>query len=153
MTVEKVRTSDRMVARSAHIALPPAKMFEIVATPRAHHKLDGSGTVGSTVTGPARLSLNSAFTTHMKQFGFPYKITSRVTRFEEGKVIEWRHPLGHRWRYEFAPEGDGTRVTETFDYSDVGALKAAAFQTTGVVSRNAEGITATLQRLQKRFGG
>ena len=60
----------------------------------------------------------------MKQYGLPYKITSTVTEVADGqetKVIEWQHPLGHRWRWSLteATPGDTTitEVTETFDYS------------------------------------
>ena len=53
----------------------------------------------------------------MKLFGFPYKIRNTVVEFEEGRRIAWRHFGGHRWRYVLEPRGEGTHVTESFDYS------------------------------------
>lgn len=44
--------------------------------------------------------------------------TNRVERAERGRAFGFRTSgTGVRWRYELAPEGDGTRVTETRDLS------------------------------------
>ena len=60
----------------------------------------------------------------MRMFGVPYRITSTVTALKPDELIEWRHPFGHHWRWEFdALSPTLTRVTETFDYRDTGALK------------------------------
>jgi len=90
----------------------------------------------------------------MKQYGAPYKITSRVTDFAEGQVVEWQHPLGHRWRWEFTPlPGGATRVTETFDYRTAGALKNKLkyYTLIGARKSNASGIEATLAKLRDRY--
>jgi YD repeat-containing protein len=51
-----------------------------------------------------------------------HRKVSRVTDSDDGHVVEWRHPLGHRWRWELAPSSaDPARVTETFDYSQAPA--------------------------------
>ena len=107
----------------------------------------------TTVAGPGRLSQGARFSVQMKQYGVPYKITSEVTEFAEGRVLEWRHPLGHRWRWELAPMADSTLVTETFDYSQVGAAKAAVLKLSGSLKRNVAGIEATLSQLQARYSG
>jgi hypothetical protein len=90
----------------------------------------------------------------MKQYGVPYKIVSTVTEFDDGRVVEWQHPLGHKWRWELAEatQGDATvtEVTETFDYST--AKVPLIITTFGYDKKNADGITATLQRLAERFG-
>jgi hypothetical protein len=88
----------------------------------------------------------------MKQYGMPYRITSRVTEFQDGRVVEWCHPMGHRWRWEFEPQSTGsTRVTETFDYSHVGVAKVAGLELFGAPKHNAAGIDATLTKLQARY--
>ncbi len=154
MTVTVVDAGPRKVSRAAEVRAPAAELFEIVADPYRHAELDGSGTVVGAVTGPRRLSADAQFSVRMKQYGAPYKITSRVTGFTEGQVVEWRHPLGHRWRWEFAPLPDGsTRVTETFDYSQVGGLKAKGLELAGQAKQNAAGIEATLRQLQARYPG
>jgi hypothetical protein len=154
MTVTVVDAGPRKVSRAAEVGAPAAELFEIVADPYRHAELDGSGTVVGAVSGPRRLSADAQFSVRMKQYGVPYNITSRVTDFAEGQLVEWRHPLGHRWRWEFAPVPDGsTRVTETFDYSQTGALKAKGLELTGQAKQNAAGIEATLRQLQARHPG
>ena len=85
----------------------------------------------------------------MKMYGLPYRITSTVTELVEDRVMEWRHPGGHRWRWEFEPVADGTtRVTETFDYSTIPGVQAKALELLGMVKQNATGIEKTLTKLQ-----
>ena len=136
------------VSRSATVDAPAAELFAIVADPRRHHELDGSGTVGDNVSGPALLSGGAKFGTKMKMFGVPYRITSTVTKFEPDRLIEWRHPFGHHWRWEFEPvDPTHTLVTETFDYRGSRGIRLFGFD-----KRNATGIQATLDQLQTRYG-
>ena len=86
----------------------------------------------------------------MKQYGAPYKITSTVTAFEPDQLIEWQHPMGHRWRWELAEIESGiTQVTETFDYTT--SRNPRLLEILGQPGKNATGITKTLQALQARF--
>jgi uncharacterized protein YndB with AHSA1/START domain len=152
MTVDAVDVGPRKVSRTVEVAAPAAEIFDLVADPRRHGELDGSGTVQDTVDGPPRLAKDAKFSVKMKQYGVPYRITSRVTEFADGRVVEWRHPLGHRWRWELAPLSEtSTRVTETFDYSTVLSVQAKALELFGFPTQNANGIEATLRQLQARF--
>lgn len=152
MTVTSVDAGPRRVSRTVEVQAPAADLFALVADPRRHGELDGSGTVGQTVTGPQRLTEDARFSVRMKQYGVPYRITSRVTELSEGRVMEWRHPFGHRWRWEFTQLSDAsTRVTETFDYSRVTSLQAKVFEVVGIPAQNAGGIEGTLRRLQAQY--
>lgn len=103
------------VVRRAVIARPADELYAVLADPRQHHVVDGGGTVGEIVSGSAPLTKGDSFTVKMKMFGAPYRIKSKVTAATPGQVIEWRHPLGHRWRWEFAAQADGsTEVTHSF---------------------------------------
>ena len=106
--------SSDVITATAVIPAPPSVVFAILADPRQHARIDGSGTVRGTVSGPERLSLDAEFGMSMKQ-GAPYKIKNRVVEFEEDRLIAWRHLGLHRWRYELAPADGGTRVTESWD--------------------------------------
>ena len=151
-TVIKVESGPRTVARQVLVRAPAAEVFALVADPHRHPELDGSGTVRpDQVSGPAVLSAGARFTVGMKQYGVPYKITSTVTAFEAGKLLEWQHPAGHRWRWELAEIEPGiTQVTETFDYTT--SRSPRVLEILGQPGKNATGITKTLQALQARFG-
>src|ERR1700710_2565199 len=118
-TVSTVDAGPRRVARRVLVHTPAAEIYAIVSAPHRHPELDGSGTVRDVpIKGPHRLSVGDKFTVGMKQYGLPYKITSTATEVEEAKVVEWQHPLGHRWRWDLVATSPGTtEVTETFDYS------------------------------------
>jgi hypothetical protein len=101
-----------------------------------------------------RLVPGAKFSTKMRMFGVPYRITSTVTAIRPDELIEWRHPVGHRWRWEFtALTPTLTRVTETFDYRDAGPIKdkLRSYPRMGFVKSNAAGIEATLTQLCERY--
>ena len=115
MTVNVVDAGPRQVSRSVEVAAPAAELYAMAADPRRHHELDGSGTVGNNVSVAPEMVVGSKFSTKMKMYGFPYRITSTVTELKPNEVVEWRHPLGHRWRWEFeALSPTLTRVTEPY---------------------------------------
>ena len=142
--------SDRLVAGTTTIAAPPDVVFAIVADPRQHPRIDGSGSVRAVLTGPERLEKGATFGVAMRLFGLPYTIRNRVVEYEENRRIAWRHFGAHRWRYELVPTPDGgTRVTETFDYTRYDPFWAAGLRAVGFPERNRRGITETLARLKQ----
>jgi Polyketide cyclase / dehydrase and lipid transport len=154
MTVNPVDAGPRRISRSVEVNASAEELFAIVADPCRHHELDGSGTVGDNIDAPERVVPGARFSTKMKMFGFPYRITSTVTALKRNELVEWRHPLGHHWRWEFvAVSPTGTRVTETFDYSDTGPVTDSLrfYELTGFAKRNAAGIEATLTKLRDRY--
>ncbi len=140
--------SDHVVSVSTVVEAPPEVVFEILADPQQHERIDGSGSLRGNVRGPERLSQGAAFGVDMKLFGLPYRIRNRVVEFEDGRLIAWRHFGAHRWRYELEPVGEGsTRVTESFDYSRHSRPGRKALRLAGFPERNRQGIEATLGRL------
>ena len=156
MTVNVVDGGPHQVSRSVEVAAPAAELYALASDPRRHHELDGSGTVGDNISVPADMVVGSKFSTKMKMYGVPYRITSRVTALKPNELFEWRHPLGHRWRWEFESLSPTlTRVTETFDYRDAGAIKNGLkyYERMGFRKANAAGIEATLAKLRDRYAG
>jgi uncharacterized protein YndB with AHSA1/START domain len=108
------------------IPAPPEKIFELLADPRRHRDIDGSGTVREAKGTPERLSLGAKFGMAMK-LGIPYSMESTVIEFEDGRRIAWqsrppgsigaRFGGGRIWRYELDPVDGGTRVRESWDIS------------------------------------
>jgi hypothetical protein len=154
MNVAVVDAGPQQISRSVEVGAPAAELFAIVADPTRHHEVDGSGTVGGNIGAPAKFVVGARFSTRMRMYGVPYRITSTVTAVVADKLIEWRHPVGHRWRWEFeALSPTRTRVTETFDYRDTGRVKDGLkyYERMGFAKRNGAGIEATLCKLRDRY--
>ena len=143
--------NDRLVSDSTTIDAPPDVVFAIVADPRQHPRIDGSGSLRGVVTGPERLTAKGdTFGMDMKMFGLPYTIRNKVVEFEQDRRIAWRHFGAHRWRYELRPTDDGgTQVTETWDATRYAAPVFAGLRALGFPAKNQTGITETLVRLKR----
>lgn len=138
----------RSISVSRRIDAPATRIFAILANPRRHPDIDGSGTVVAIRPGaPTRLGLGVQFGADMRR-GASYRIVNTVKEFEEGRRIAWAHKAGHRWRYVLEPLDDGgTLVTETFDWST--AVAPRVIERLGYPERNRPGMEATLARLEE----
>jgi hypothetical protein len=138
-----------LVSESKVIAADPQHLFDIVADPAMHPRIDGSGTVQANRAGtPPRLALGAEFGMDMKlDLGVhpPYRITNTVVEFDEPNRLAWRHFNGHVWRYLFEPVEGGTKVTEQWDARP--AKNRVLLRLLGYDRRNRRGIRATLDRL------
>ncbi|WP_445165423.1 SRPBCC family protein [Mycolicibacterium sp. Dal123E01] len=154
MPVTVIDAGPRQVSRSIEVNAPAAELFAMAADPRRHHEFDGSDTVGDNIKCPDHLVPGAKFSTKMRMYGVPYRITSTVTAAKADELFEWRHPFGHRWRWEFTTLTPTlTRVTETFDYRDAGPIKNTVkyYERMGFANGNAKSIEATLTRLAERY--
>ena len=107
----------KIVSHSTFVPAPAQDIFNLLADPRRHSEIDGSGSVkDAQIDAPARLSLHAKFGMKM-QIAVPYKMTNTVVEFEENSRIGWRHVGGHIWRYILEPTEGGTNVTEQFDWN------------------------------------
>ncbi|MSO14690.1 MAG: dimethyladenosine transferase [Ilumatobacteraceae bacterium] len=139
----------KIVSRSTIVAAPAQMIFDLLADPRRHGEIDGSGSIQSAqLDAPERLSLNATFGMKMK-IGVPYKITNTVVEFEEGKTIAWRHFGGHIWRYNLEPTDGGTKVTEQFDWNR--SKTPLLLKLRKSPQENAKFMEKTLENLVKKF--
>jgi uncharacterized protein YndB with AHSA1/START domain len=143
--------TEQQISASTTVAAPPSVVFAILADPRQHSRIDGSGSVGSIIKAPDRLTAKGqTFSVRMKLFGVPYAIRNRVVEFEADRRIAWRHFTANRWRYVLEPTADGgTCVTETFDMSRADGLTTAVVRRAKFPERNRAGIEGTLERLKQ----
>jgi uncharacterized protein YndB with AHSA1/START domain len=137
-------SSSRSISVSRLIHAPASTIFDLLADPRQHVLLDGSGSVSSVKRAPKRLALGSTFSMHMKM-GLGYITRNRVVEFEENRRIAWHHFAQFVWRYELEPVDGGTLVTESFDYDKPWAFAIIAM---GFPERNRSAMEGTLERLQ-----
>lgn len=139
----KVIQSTRVVKAAAQ------EIFDLLADPRKHALIDGSGSVQKArLNAPERLSLGAKFGMDMK-IGLPYRITNEVVEFDEPKQIGWRHMGGHIWRYVLEPVDGGTQVTEQFDWTN--SKSPIVLKVMGAFDKNEKAIVATLERLAAHF--
>jgi hypothetical protein len=120
MKAEIINTGNpRLAAARIVINKPASELFDFIANPKNHPKIDGSKMVRGKAYGPKRLSMNSWFVMRQLRFGkIPYLMPNKVVEFEEGKLIAWRNASPSRWRYEFVAQSDGTtQVTQYLDCS------------------------------------
>ena len=97
------------------IKAPPKVIFDLIADPKNHTKIDGSGMLKGELRAPERLFLGASFGMKMR-LGIPYIIKNTVSEFEENKSIAWRHLLRNQWRYELIEIDPGTTlVIQTWD--------------------------------------
>src|SRR3546814_12424673 len=93
---------DDKVSRSRFVPAPPQAIFDLLADPRKHALIDGSGTLVDAASGPERLSKGATFGMSMK-LGVSYTMKNTVEEFEEdrtsvveGKSVSVRVDLGGR---------------------------------------------------------
>lgn len=137
--------SDRVVSVNRVIAAPAHVIFELLADPSQHPRIDGSGSVTHLRKGPHRLYRGAKFSMDMK-LGVRYFVSNKVSVFEEDRAIAWYH-LGHFvWRYDLEPVDGATKVSESFDYNRPwGGL----IEKRGFPERNRRAMEATLERIER----
>ena len=126
------------------IPAPASKIFDLLADPEGHVRIDGSGSVINAKGNPQRLSKGAKFSMSMKM-GVGYTTKNTVCEFEENKTIAWHH-FGHFiWRYDLEEVEGGTKVTETFDYSKPWGV---LLNLTKMPKDNQKNMEATLEKIE-----
>ncbi len=149
MKAEIINTGNpRLAAARIVINRPASELFDFIANPKNHPKIDGSKMVRGKAYGPKRLSMNSWFVMRQLRFGkIPYLMPNKVVEFEEGKLIAWRNASPSRWRYEFVAQSDGTtQVTQYLDCSHTGTKFAKS-----ELSWAAKAMAKTLVRFKEHI--
>ena len=145
----KPSNPSKVVSRTREITAPAQAIFDLLADPRRHHEIDGSGSVqAAQMNAPERLTLGAKFGMNMK-IGLPYRITNIVVEFEEGRQIAWRHFGGHVWRYILEPTENGTLVTEQFDWTN--NRSPLMLKVMNAIENNGKSMEKTLENLARRF--
>ena len=131
---------------------PRADVFDYVRRPANHQAISGDASVRDTTSGPEVLGEGDRFNVRMKQFGVPYRMTSKVVEHVQGTKIAWCHLGGHRWRWEMeaTPEGS-TRLTETYDQST--ARAPFALRLVGYPGRHRDNVARSVANVRDHFAG
>jgi hypothetical protein len=150
------------VAVSRRIPAPASYIFRILADPKRHIDLDGSGMVRGSVTQEMITRVGDVFIMKMyySKLG-DYEMNNHVVEYELNRRIGWEpesgrgHPdastpdarWGQRWTYELVPDGrDATIVTETYDCSSLPEVERVSIDYGRIWI---ESMTRTLERLDE----
>jgi hypothetical protein len=134
----------RSVSATRVINASAAVIFDLLASPSQHPRLDGSSTVVKARHAPERLYLGATFSMDMKA-GLPYVTRNKVVAFEEFRCIAWHHFSQFVWRYDLEEVPGGTRVTESFDFDRPWGFAISLF---GIAEKNRVSMDKTLERLE-----
>ena len=119
------------VSATLVINAPASAVFAVLADPKRHASIDGTGWVCETVDGEPLSTVGQIFRMRMYHSGHPngnYETANRVEVFEPPQAISWATGYerddgtlgfgGWKWRYDLSPFGAAkTAVTLTYDWS------------------------------------
>ncbi len=115
----------------------PAQIFANLADPAKHTEMDGSGLLRGLVEGSTLTGVGDEFVLNMNNSILgDYQVRNVVTEYEQDRRIGWAphlhpdgayadklgdmKPGGHTYTWTLEPDGDGTKVTQVYDWSKVG---------------------------------
>jgi hypothetical protein len=121
-------TADR-ITTSRRISAPAAVIFGIVADPKGHAEIDGSGMIDAAVDARPITSAGDTFDMDMDRTPLndipglvKYKVRNIVTRFRSGQLVEWTvggvdmPPVNHVYGWLLDPVSDDQ--TDVYHYCD-----------------------------------
>jgi hypothetical protein len=130
-----------------------AALFAVLADPRRHTEIDGSGTLQADVDARPITAVGQIFTMamHYPSLGH-YRTDNHVLEFEPDHRIVWttaragQPPAGVRWGWQFDPAGpDRTTIRHRYDWSQV--TDPAVLARVSFPRVSAEALQETVRRL------
>ena len=112
------------------IAAEPSAIFAVLCDPQGHVAIDSSGMLQSADGEPVG-AVGDTFVVHMDREAlndYPlgkYDVTVQISAFEPDREIAWtilsvlKPPIGHVYGYRLEPDGEQTKVTSYYDWSDI----------------------------------
>ncbi len=123
-------TTDQRFVVTRTVPASPAQVFAVLTDPTRHKDTEPGDWVRDAVdtepiTGTGQIF---AMNMYLDFAGGHYVMHNLVTDFEQDRTIAWlpgqfddagqHSPGGWWWRYDLTPNGDGTDVTLTYDWTD-----------------------------------
>jgi uncharacterized protein YndB with AHSA1/START domain len=134
---------------------PAERIYDLVADLPQMGRWSPENSGGNWVGGATEAAVGVKFRGRNHRGPLRWSTMCTITEAERGNVIEWTNtaagiPIA-RWRYEFAPHGATTTVTESFEDRRPLAMKLASIGVMAIRDRdkhNMEGMRITLERLK-----
>lgn len=129
MSTADIIADDHSVTVSVDTDVAPGDLFAVLADPRRHNEIDGSGMLqGADPTSPVPITaVGEIFSMrmHSPTLG-DYRTDNHVVEFVQDRAITWTtaregdEPAGVWWSWRLEPTSDGgTCVTHRYDWSRV----------------------------------
>ena len=109
-----------IVTASRHVKAPVETVFELIADPARQPSWDSNDNLSRADEGQRVHAVGDVFIMHNTSGKVK---ENHIVAFEEGRTIAWapadagQEPTGHIWRWDVEPDGEGSIVTHTYDYS------------------------------------
>jgi hypothetical protein len=115
---------------SRRIAADPGAIFELLRDPRGHVAIDASGMLMGS-TGEPVSAAGETFVVHMDRDALrdvpmgEYDVTVLIVTYDQDREISWSvgrtadEQFGHLYGYRLEPSGEGTLVTQYYDWSGI----------------------------------
>jgi hypothetical protein len=144
-----------------HIVVAPEKLYALVSDVQRMGEWSPETQKGEWLDGATGPVVGARFKGTNKRGPFRWSTKPRVVAADEGKLFAFAVPHSGKdmtkWSYRFEPEGDGTKVTESFELLlDVPWYFNLTERLMGVKDRKADleaGMRATLERLKAAAEG
>ncbi len=140
----------RYLSVARRIGAPPEDVFALLADPRRLPAIDASGSVVAARTEQSVTGVGDVFTMAMRgRDTGDYEVENHVVAYEPDRLLGWAPATtggergGQTWTFALTPDGDGTRVTHTYDWSEVALDRLRPY----LPVVDAPGLAATLDRL------
>lgn len=148
---------------SRAVAPSPPEVFALLTDPARHHETEPTDWVrGPLEPDPAPLTaVDQVFGIEMFHVNTPgrYEVHNRVIAFDQDRTIAWepghygpdgtRGAGGWTWRYDLVPNGEGTHVRMTYDWSAVPGPLRKQF---GLPPFAPEFLERSLEALERALG-
>lgn len=121
--------SDEQMSVSRTVDATPAEVFALLSDPREHRNTEPGDWVRDSFDAEPITAVGQIFGMNMysARNESPYQMQNEVFVFEPDRAIGWKpgRPAeagdfaagGWSWRYDLEPEGEGAKVTITYDWS------------------------------------
>jgi len=140
---------------TVHMAAPPERIWDLVSDVTKIGKYSPETFEAEWLDGATGPAVGARFRGHVKRNGKGpiYWTTCTVTASEPGREFAFGVGPGAKpinvWRYELAPAGDGTDVTESFELANTAVMRLYWALLGWARGRtNREGMRTTLERIK-----
>lgn len=146
----------RELSRSVRIDAPPEHVFDLVSDLPGMGRFSPENAGGRWLGGATGPAVGAGFRGTNRRGLHRWSTRCTVTRCEPGRAFAFSVssvglPVAH-WAYEMVPDGDGCRLTETWQDRRGGLITAAGRMVSGVADRSrftAESIERTLAAVKR----